>query len=151
MTLIRWSPVPAPTRELANLHDEVNRLFDSLWGRSSLRTDLEPAFTPAVDIEETSEEFVVRADLPGMTQKDVKVNLMGDTLTIRGERKQENVTKDGGLRRIERTYGPFERSFTLGTPVRSDRVKATYHDGVLEVRVPKAEEARVKEVEVQVS
>lgn len=151
MTLIRWSPAPfAALRDLPNIQDEVNRLFDSAFIRGPLRGDLNAVFTPLVDVEETAEEFILRADLPGVTQKDVKVSLMGDTLTIRGERKRETAAKDGSHHRIERLYGTFERSFTLGSPVRNDKVKAQYRDGVLEVRVPKAEEARIREVEVQV-
>jgi HSP20 family protein len=151
MRITRWSPVPvSPVRDLFGVHDEFNRLFDNFFAPSTVRGDLAPVFTPAVDIEETAEEFVVKADLPGMTQKDVKVNLMGDTLTIRGERKQENEKQDGTTRRSERIYGMFERSFRLGTPVRSDKVKAQYRDGVLEVHVPKAEEAKLREVEVQI-
>jgi HSP20 family protein len=103
-----------------------------------------------VDVEETPEDFVVRMDLPGVAQKDVKVSLMGDTLTIRGERKHEAEHKEGSWHRVERAYGSFERTFTLGAGVRNDKVKASYKDGVLEVRVPKAEEARLREIEVQV-
>jgi HSP20 family protein len=148
MALVRWSPVTG--RDLITIQDEVNQLFDSVFGRAALRDDLAPGFTPAVDVEELAEEFVVRVDLPGVSPKDVKVSLIRDTLTIRGERKQDRTTKNGGRHRVERTYGSFERSFTLGTPVRSDKVQATYRDGVLEIHVPKAEEARVREIEVQV-
>ena len=91
----------------------------------------------------------MRADLPGLTQKDVTVSLIGDTLTIRGERKHEKSEKSGTALRIERNLGAFERSFTLGAAVRSDAVKATYRDGVLEIRVPKAEEAKPREIEIQ--
>ena len=151
MAITRWSPVVlSPMRDLFGTHDELNRLFDNFF-LGSHRGDLAPVFTPAVDIEETAEEFVFKADLPGVSQKDVKVNLMGDTLTIRGERKQESVRTEGGMHRSERTYGAFERSFRLGTPVRSDKVKAQYRDGVLEIHVPKAEEAKLREVEVQVA
>ena len=148
MTLVRWNPVTG--RELTTIQDEVNRLFDGFFGRSPLRYDLAPAFTPAVDVQETPEAFVVHVDLPGVSPKDVKVSLTGDTLTIRGERKHDRESKNGGQRRFERSYGSFERSFTLGTPVRSDKVQATYRDGVLEINVPKAEEAKVREIEVQV-
>ncbi len=151
MTLIRWSPAPmTPLRDPTNIQEEVNRLFDSVFTRGTMRGDLSAMFSPAVDIEETPEEFVLRVDLPGVAQKDVKVSLMGDTLTIRGERRQESATKDGSQHRLERVHGAFERSFSLGTPVRNDQVKAQYRDGVLEVRVPKAEEARMREIEVQV-
>jgi HSP20 family protein len=151
MTLIRWRPSTlAPRRDFTGIQDEVNRLFDGIFTRGSLGTDLSAAFSPAVDIEETPEEFVLRADLPGIPQKDVKVILMGDTLTIRGERRQEHSTKEGSLHRLERVSGAFERSFILGAPVRSDGVKAQVRDGVLEVHVPKAEEARMRQIEVQV-
>jgi HSP20 family protein len=152
MTITRWNPVTlSPVRDLFSTRDEFNRLLDTFFTGSPVRGDLAPAFTPAVDIEETAEEFIFKADLPGMSQKDVKVNLMGDTLTIRGERKQESEHKEGGMHRTERIYGAFERTFRLGTPVRSDQVKAQYRDGVLEVHVPKAEEAKLREVEVQVA
>ena len=151
MTLIRWSPAPGtPLRELTSIQDEVHRLFDRCFTRGTLRGDLNAIFTPAVDIEETPGEFVVRVDLPGVAQKDVKVSLMGDTLTVRGERRKGSAAKEGNQHRLERVHGTFERSFTLDTPVRNDKVKAQYRDGVLEVRVPKAEEARMREIEVQV-
>ena len=152
MAIIRWTPSPfAPARELFGFQDDVNRLFDGFFTRSPLRGDVAPMFAPALDIEETAEEFVVRADLPGMTQKDVKVSLMGDTLTLRGERKQENLKQDGNMHRVERIFGSFERSIALGVPVRNDKVSALYKDGVLEIHVPKAEEARMREIEVQVA
>jgi len=151
MTLIRWNPVrTTPLRDLTTVQDEVNRLFDGFFTQSPLRGDFNAVFTPAVDIEETADAFVIHMDLPGVSQKDVKVSLTGDQLTIRGERKQERTTQNGGHHRSERVYGSFERSFTLGTPVRNDQVKAQVKDGVLEVRVPKAEEAKVREIEVQV-
>jgi HSP20 family protein len=151
MAITRWRPVTlSPIGDVFSTHDEINRLFDNIF-TGSQRGELASVFTPAVDIEETADEFVFKADLPGVQQKDVKVSLLGDTLTIRGERKQETVRKEGGARRSERIYGAFERSFRLGTPVSSDKVKAQYKDGVLEVHVPKAEEAKLREVEVQVA
>jgi HSP20 family protein len=116
-----------------------------------MRGELPDAFFPAVDIEEVGDEFILRADLPGVSQKDVKVSLMGETLTIRGERKQETSKADATAVRFERLYGTFERTFTLGVPVRNDKVRALYRDGVLEIHVPKAEEAKLKEIEVQVA
>jgi HSP20 family protein len=154
MAITRWNPAPlAPIRDLVNMQDEVNRLFDSFFTRGSLRSDPGATFIPAVDIQETPEEFLLHVDLPGVSQKDVKVSLMGDTLTVRGERKATTTTGGDGknYHRIERIYGSFERSFSLGAPVRNDKVHASYKDGVLEIRVPKAEEARLREIEVQVS
>jgi HSP20 family protein len=149
MTLVRWSPRTGTSRELVGIQDEVNRLFDSFFTSDAPRTGWEPAFRPALDVEETSEAFVIRADVPGIAQKDVKVSLMGETLTIRGERKNEVANGNGNARRIERSYGVFARAITLDAPVRADKVKATYRDGVLEIHVPKADEARVREIEVQ--
>jgi HSP20 family protein len=148
MQVIRWNPPAPPMRDLVTMHEEMNRLFDSAFGRPGARVAFD--FVPVVDIEETPEQFVLRVDLPGVAQKDVKVHVMGDTLTVRGERRQECSEKDGNWLRCERSHGTFERSFTLGAPVRADQVKATCKDGVLEVRVPKAEEARLREVEVKI-
>jgi HSP20 family protein len=150
MSLVRWNPLGS-ARELVGMQDEMNRMFDTFFGTPATRTGWEPAFRPALDVEENAEEFIVRVDIPGTSQKDVKVSLMGETLTIRGERKNERTTKDGNVRRVERSYGAFERSITLDAPVRNDKVTATYRDGVLEIHVPKAEEARVREIEVQTS
>jgi len=150
MAITRWSAAFPRTRNLVGIQDEVNRLFDSFYSSWPQRAGNGAGFSPAVDIQESPEEFILWADLPGLSQKDVKVSLMGDTLTIRGERRQEEVQQEGSMHRTERLYGSFERSFTLGTPVRNDKVKATFRDGVLEVRVPKAEEARLREIEVQV-
>ena len=149
MTLMRWSPL-STSRELVGIQDEVNRLFDGFFQRGALRGDLPSTFAPAVDIEENAEGFVLRADLPGVSQQDVKVSLMGDTLTIRGERKAETNESKGNYHRIERVSGRFERVFTLGSPVRADQIQARYRDGVLEITVPKAEEAKLREIEVKV-
>jgi len=148
MAIIRWTP-QSPVRDLVSMQEEMNRLFDNVFGRPGARGSAFD-FTPVVDIEETPEQFLVKADLPGCSAKDVKVHLMGDTLTIRGERKQESEQRESNVLRNERVYGSFERSFTLGTPVRSDQVKANFKDGVLEVQIPKAEEARLREIEVKV-
>jgi len=151
MTLIRWNPIrSSSSRDLASFQDEVGHMFDGFLSRGAFDRDVAPRFTPAVDLEETSDAFVVRVDLPGMTQKDVKVNLTGDTLTIRGERKQERRYDEHDFHRVERSRGRFERSFRFETSVRNEGVKATYRDGVLEVQVPKAEVARAREIEVQV-
>jgi HSP20 family protein len=148
MKLVRWTPI-SPAREVFGLRDEMDRLFGDFFAHTSQSGDLAPMFAPPVDIRETAEEYQLSMDLPGVTLKDVKVNLVGSTLTIRGERRQEVEDKNGSVRRVERIHGSFERSFDLGSPVRGDGVKATYKDGVLQVRVPKTEEARVRQIEVQ--
>ncbi len=148
MALVRWAPSYSPSRDLINMQEELNRFVDGFFRGAPARPELTP-FTPVVDIEETPEEFVFHVDLPGVKQKDVKVSLMGDTLTIRGERSFEPI-RDRNMLRMERTYGQFERTFTLSAPVRADGVKASYRDGVLEIHVPKAEEARLREIDIQV-
>jgi len=145
MTLIRWNPARTLSNPVAR--DEMDRLIDGFFGRPLG----EPApFAMPVDVAETANDYVLRADLPGVAQKDVKVTLTGDTLTLRAERKRETGSHEGQVHRSERAHGVFERTFRLTEPVRGDQVKATVKDGVLEVRVPKADEAKVREIEVQV-
>jgi HSP20 family protein len=145
MTLTRWYP-RRNDNELTSLRTQMDRLFEDFL--TPVRQDF--TLTPPVDVEETADGYVFRADLPGIEAKDVKITVHGDTLTLRGERKREEKKSDGSLHRVERSYGEFERSFQLGMPVRADQVKASYRNGVLEIHVPKAEEAKVREIEVRV-
>ena len=148
MKLVRWNP--SPSRDLTTFHDEVTRLFDEVLSQGA-GFGSPNAFVPALDVEETKEAFIVRADLPGMSREDIKVNLSDGMLSISGERRSSREVGDekSALRRVERLYGAFERRIALETPVRNDKVSATYRDGVLEIQVPKAEEARVHEIEVK--
>lgn len=146
-TLVRFGPLFSTRRDLSGLRNDFDQLFDTLLSGSRVAPTV---LTPPADVHEDAEAFVVRLDLPGVQQKDVKVTIMGDTLTIRGERKLDTVAEKQNLHYRERVFGNFERSFTLTAPVRADKVRATYRDGVLEVSVPKAEEARTREVEIQV-
>ena len=150
MALIRWMPARTG-RELVSFRDSFDKLFDEMVTSSPWAGDLAPLFAPPADIHETADEFVVKMDLPGVSQKDIKINLTGDALVIRGERTQEKTENGVSRHRVERVYGAFERAFTLPAPLRGDKVKATYKDGVLEIHVPKAEEAKVREIEIQVS
>ncbi len=147
MTLIRWTP--AAPRTLSDVRNEMDRLFDNFLSTRSLPSTF-GTIAPPVDIEETPEAFVLTADLPGADPKQIKVTLTNGVLSLRGERRVAKSATEGALHRTERASGSFERSFTLGTPVRADQIKATYRDGVLEVRIPKADEAREREIEVQV-
>ncbi len=146
MTLIRWNPayraIPSDP-----FQTEVDRLCHSVLAPSSGK--LSRTVAPAVDIEETKESFVFRADLPGIKAEDLKLSLEAGTLTLRGERKPASPANDSN-RRTERAFGAFERQFTFDTPVQSDAVSATYRDGVLEVTVPKAENAKVRDIQIQV-
>jgi len=147
-SLIRWSPLFSSSPKLDRWGSDFDRLFDGLvFGGAS---NVNGRFSPATDIQETPEEFVLRLDLPGVAQKDVKVTLLGEELTIHGERKQEETRKNGKAEYRERAFGSFQRNFTLSAPVKSDQVKATFKDGVLEVHLPKAEQARTREIEIQV-
>ena len=148
MSLVRWFPRRNGLQSVA-LNTELDRLFEDFFSPAPVRSEWD-ALSPAVDVEETPDAYVFHADLPGMSSKDVKVTVHGDTLTLRGERKREEKQSDGAMHRVERAYGSFERSFTLGLPVRADQVKASYKDGVLEVRVPKADEAKPRDIEVQI-
>jgi len=149
MSLVRWFPRRNGVQSVA-LNTELDRLFEGFFSPTPLRSEW-AALTPAVDVEETPDAYVFRADLPGLSSKDVKVSVHNDTLTLRGERKREEKTSEGSLHRVERAYGSFERSFTLGLPVLADQVKASYKDGVLEVHVPKADEAKPRDIEVQIN
>ncbi len=149
MRLIRWQP-STPARDLIRMQSDMDRLLESVLGSTAPGGRLDLGASPAVDVEENAEGFVLRADLPGISQQDVKVSLLGDTLTLRGERKLESERGENGTHRVERFSGAFERTFVLGVPVRGDQVKAVYRDGVLEIRVPKSEESRTREIEVQV-
>lgn len=142
MNLVRWSPLGlAPSREFAH---GVDRLLDSFLTEGVTAS----RYLPPVDVHENADEYVLRLDLPGVSSRDVQVKLTGDALSIRGERKFENLEK-GQMLRSERFSGSFERTFTLTAPVQGDRVKATFKDGVLEIRIPKAEEAKVREIQIQ--
>ncbi len=155
MSLVRWNPV----RELAtipssilSMQQEINRMFDRFFRGGVLdEGDLFPStWMPAVDLLEKDDEFVAKVELPGVHKDDVKVTLHDNILTIRGEKKEERESKDSNYHRLERSYGSFQRSFTLPTSVRQDKVEAEFRDGVLTITMPKAEEAKRKQIEVKV-
>lgn len=147
MALMRWRPM----RDLLSIQEEVNRLFDEFFGRFPSRLDIfETGWSPSVDIRETKDDIIVEAELPGIKQDDVSVSITDNVLTIKGEKKQEKEVKEEQYHRIERSYGAFQRSFTLPTVVQADKAKATFKDGVLKVVIPKAEEAKPKEIKIEV-
>ena len=156
MAIVRFDPF----RELDRLQNEVNRLFEGYSNTGERPTAMTTAngsgaasrvWSPVVDVAETQNEIVLRAELPGMKQEDIDIELTGDTLTLRGERKFENEERKENFVRVERSYGRFQRSFTLGVPVRHDAVKASYKDGILEVHLPKSEETKPRKVQVSAS
>jgi HSP20 family protein len=145
MAITRWRPV----RDLVNLQDEMNRLFDGFFGRPMLAPDWgEREWNPSVDVSETGDKILITADLPGMTKDDVKISVRDHTLTLEGEKKRQKEEKGKNYHRLERSYGSFCRSFTLPAAVKADKIKATYKDGVLSVELPKVEEAKPKEIPI---
>ncbi len=133
------------------LQDEVNRLFEDNFCRErSGHADL-ATWAPAVDIYETENELVVKADLPDLQDKDIDVRITNNTLTIRGERKFEKDVKEENFLRIERTYGAFMRSFSLPNTVSSENIRADYHNGVLTLHMAKREESKPKQIKISVS
>ncbi len=107
-------------------------------------------WSPAVDIFETADSIVMKAELPGVSRDNIDIQVQDNTLMLKGERKFEREVKEENYLRIERSYGAFQRAFTLPTVVQRDKIKATFKDGVLEVTMPKAEEAKPKQVKIDV-
>jgi HSP20 family protein len=137
-----------PFRDLFDLQRSINQLFGEA---SSKRQDTAiSAWTPAVDIFEDEESFVIKAELPEIGPEQVKVNLENNTLSITGERRIENEDKREGYHRVERSYGQFYRSFTLPPNVNADAINAQFKDGVLRLTIPKREESKPKQISVKV-
>lgn len=146
MTLIRRTP-----RTLTPLQDEMNRLFDEFFeAPTRIGTERWAGWMPPMDIEETPEAIRVRTELPGIGPDDVDINLTGQVLTIKGEKKQEAETKEKSFLRVERTYGTFTRSVTLPDDIDPEKIQATCENGVLTVSVGKSERARPRSITVQV-
>jgi HSP20 family protein len=150
MTIVRWEPF----RGLLNLQERMNRLFEES-ARGVHRGEEEDwvmgAWAPAVDIYEKGTDVVLKAELPGVDPKDVDIRIENNVLTLKGERKFENETKREDYHRVERSYGSFTRSFTLPSTVDTASVKADYKDGVLRIMLPKREEAKPKQIQVDIS
>ena len=147
MTLIRWEPA----RELGSLQSDVNRLFNAFFDTSpdgsanSFRR-----WVPAMDLVETDDHFVLRADLPGLAEDDVNVELEDNVLTVSGERKSEHEERHDGYHRVERATGSFNRSLTLPEGVDAGAIEASFDRGVLEVRIPKPEDRKPRKVAISV-
>jgi HSP20 family protein len=144
-TIARWEPF----RGVTTLQDQINRLFNDSFERAGEESNL-TAWAPAVDIYETEHELVVKADLPDVDPKDLDIRVENNILTIRGERKFEKKVNEENYLRVERSYGAFARSFTLANTVNSEAIKAEYNNGVLTLSIPKREEAKPKQIKVNV-
>ncbi len=154
MALIRWRPRTEvdPFRDLMGIQDEINRLFDWTLGRAPLEGAglVQGEWAPAMDVSENEHAVFVKAELPGMTEKDIDVNILGNTLTIKGEKRKEEEKKEQSYYRLERIYGSFQRAITLPTTVDASKCKASFKNGVLEIEMPKKEEAKPKQIKVNV-
>ncbi len=138
-----------PILDFPQIDREMDRFLNDLFGRGVVR--FSERWMPNVDVTETKDEVVVRAEVPGMNKEDISITLQDGVLTLRGEKKQETTEKEASIHRVERNYGSFVRSFTLPTLVQADKVKAGYKDGVLTITLPKAEEAMPKEITISVN
>ena len=148
MALVRWEPL----RELSTLQSEMNRLFDSFFstGEGTGNGGGARRWVPAMDLVETDDHFVLRADLPGLGEEDISIEVEDGVLTVSGERKAEHEVKQGGFYRVERSTGRFARSLTLPEGVDPEAVEAKFDRGVLEVRIPKPEQRKPRRVEISV-
>ena len=150
MALIRWEPA----RELSSLQSEMNRLFNTFFDTPTTtgggNGGAVRRWIPSMDLVETEEHFVLRADLPGLSEEDVSIELEDNVLTVSGERRAEHEEKKEGFYRVERSFGQFRRSLTLPEGVDADKIAATFDKGVLEVRIPKPEERKPRKVAIQV-
>lgn len=146
MALARWTPY----RDMMSVRDEMNRVLNEVFGRNTNDESswFSGAWTPPVDIYETDDALVMKAELPGFSKDDISIEMKENTLVIKGERKREDEVKEGNYHRSERTYGAFQRSFLLPTTVDQEKVSAAYKDGVLELRLPKVQAAQPKRIAV---
>jgi HSP20 family protein len=145
--LVPWRPF----RDLERVRREMDRLWDSFFEERPTRRVAEMGeWLPSLDVSETKNDIVVKAELPGMDTKDVDISLINDVLTIKGEKKQEKEEKEEDYHFVERSYGSFTRSIRLLRDVQSDKISASYKNGVLKITLPKSEEAKKKEVKIKV-
>lgn len=140
-----------PFQELERMRRDMDRLWDSFFDdRPMVRRGDWSEWLPSLDLSETKNEFVVKAEVPGMTPKDIDISLAQGVLTIRGEKKQEKEEKEENYHFVERSYGSFSRSIRVPGEVQSDKIKAAYKDGILRVTLPKTEDTKKKEVKIKV-
>lgn len=147
MAVVKWDPL----RDLLSIQDRMNRLFEQTLSRSRVVEGIAAStWAPAVDIYETPERIVLKAELPGLTRDDIEIQMRGTTLILRGERRFAKDVEQENYLRIERAYGTFQRSFTLPATIQQDKIRAVFRDGVLELTLPKAEEAKPKKIAIEV-
>jgi HSP20 family protein len=147
MAIVRWEPL----RELASIQNEMNRLFGTVFDAPSPSNgNTLRRWMPAMDLVETEDQFVLRADLPGLSEGDVTIEVEDSVLTVSGERKAEHETTKEGYHRVERAFGSFARSLTLPEGVDAEAVTANFDRGVLEIRIPKPEQRKPRKISIGV-
>jgi HSP20 family protein len=139
-----------PFGELGSIRSEMDRLWNRFLGETPFARRFKEEWSPSVDISQTKDKLVIKAELPGLDAKDVNVSISGDLLTIKGEKKKEEEEKDEHHHYMERYYGAFQRSFQLPVNVKTDKIEATFEKGVLKITLPKTEEAKKKEIEIKI-
>jgi len=152
MTLTRWHRPElswTPFRQLSSLRDEIDRLFEApLSSLTELSQPFSGGWVPAIDLYEDRDNYVVKMELPGMKKEEIDISLHNGVLSITGERKDEEKHEDAETYRSERFFGRFQRSVTLPAVVETEKVNASYKDGILTVTLPKAEEAKPKQITI---
>src|SRR5579872_845209 len=143
-TLTRWDPF----RELTNIHERMNRLFEDTLGSHREEALSTTAFLPLTDVYEDENHITLKLEVPGIDEKDLDIRVENNNLIIKGERKLEKEEKEENFRRLERQYGTFVRSFSLPSTVDSDNINASYDKGVLSISMPKRAEAKPKQIQV---
>jgi HSP20 family protein len=146
-----WELTPWKPFEFDRIRKEMDRLWDSfLEGRHIRKSEDDREWLPSVDVSETKNDLVVRAELPGLESKDIDISMNNGYLTIKGEKKNEREEKDENYHLIERSYGSFSRSVRLPKEVQSDKITASFKNGILKITLPKSEEAKKKEIKIKV-
>ncbi len=147
MAIARWTPMG----HLQSFQDEMNRMFNQFFrsGTGEEGSWAQRTWAPPVDIYETDDALVFQADLPGVAKDEVSIEVHNNTLILRGERKHDAAVTEDNYHRVERAYGPFQRSFVLPTMLDQEKVQASYHEGILELRLPKLESAKPRRIAIQ--
>jgi HSP20 family protein len=147
MAIVRWEPF----RDLLSLQERMNRMFDESYRGRGTEDWMGGAWAPAVDIYEHNGNIVLQAELPGLDPKDVDVRVENNVLTLRGQRKVDETVNKDNYHRVERLYGSFTRSFTLPSQIDTEKIQANYKDGVLRLTLPTKEEAKPKQIAINVT
>lgn len=146
MAVIRWKPWD----ELEGLRRDMDRMFDNFYRSASSDVENLYGMYPPVDIKETKDELILTAEIPGISKDDINISFTENTLTIKGEKKGAEKESEGNYHRNERRFGTFQRSFTLGTQIETDKVKASCKDGLLVIEMPKKEEVKPREIPISI-